>query len=124
MRRRSAPNLRRLRPSRSPKRGKGGRLPDSYRRSFVSPRAHCWGVTRGASKGDSTMPQQKDFKRLVRARMKKTGEAYTAARAQLIRKPKPGSAPRDMRPSATVANTLSALEPKEFATIAGMSDEK
>jgi len=70
------------------------------------------------------MTQQKDFKRLVRARMKKTGEAYTAARAQLIRKPRPGSAPRDMRPSATVANTLSALEPKEFATIAGMSDEK
>ncbi len=70
------------------------------------------------------MTQQKDFKRLVRARMKKTGEAYTAARAQLIRKPRPGSAPRDMRPSATVANTLSAPDPKEFATIAGMSDEK
>jgi hypothetical protein len=33
------------------------------------------------------MPTQKDFKRLVRARMAKTGEAYTAARAQLLRKP-------------------------------------
>ncbi len=31
------------------------------------------------------MPSQKDFKRLVRARMRKTGEAYTAARAQAAR---------------------------------------
>jgi hypothetical protein len=46
------------------------------------------------------MPRQKDLKRLVRARMKKTGEAYTAARAQIIKKP------------------------KEFAALAGMSDEK
>jgi hypothetical protein len=46
------------------------------------------------------MPRQKDLKRLVRARMKKTGEAYTAARAQITKKP------------------------KEFAILAGMSDEK
>jgi hypothetical protein len=32
------------------------------------------------------MPIQKDFKRLVRSRMKKTGEAYTAARLQLLKK--------------------------------------
>jgi len=32
------------------------------------------------------MPKQKDLKRLVRSRMKKTGEAYTAARLQLVRK--------------------------------------
>jgi hypothetical protein len=70
------------------------------------------------------MPQQKDFKRLVRARMKKTGEAYTAARAQLIRKPKPSSAPRVARPSVTVSKLVSAPDPKEFAAIAGMSDEK
>jgi hypothetical protein len=30
------------------------------------------------------MPANKDFKRLVRARMQKTGEAYTAARARLL----------------------------------------
>ena len=30
------------------------------------------------------MPIQKDFKRLVRARMRKTGEAYTTARAHLL----------------------------------------
>ena len=32
------------------------------------------------------MPKQKDLKRLIRTRMKKTGEAYTAARLHLIRK--------------------------------------
>jgi uncharacterized protein YndB with AHSA1/START domain len=32
------------------------------------------------------MPTQKDLKRLVRSRMKKTGEAYTAARFQLLKK--------------------------------------
>src|SRR5438876_11241165 len=32
------------------------------------------------------MPTNKDFKRLVRARMRKTGEAYTAARAHLLHK--------------------------------------
>ncbi len=38
------------------------------------------------------MPRQKDLKRLVRTRMKKTGESYTAARAQLIRKSEPARA--------------------------------
>ena len=47
------------------------------------------------------MPTQKDLKRLVRARMKKTGEAYTAARLQLLKKPEP-------RPN--------------YAALAGMSD--
>ena len=32
------------------------------------------------------MPKQKDQKRIVRARMQKTGESYTAARRQLVRK--------------------------------------
>ena len=32
------------------------------------------------------MPTQKDLKRLVRSRMKKTGEAYTAARLQILNK--------------------------------------
>jgi hypothetical protein len=38
------------------------------------------------------MPKQKDLKRVVRARMQKTGESYTAARLQLLKKkeePKP-----------------------------------
>ncbi|MEP6767198.1 MAG: SRPBCC domain-containing protein [Acidobacteriota bacterium] len=35
------------------------------------------------------MPKQKDLKRLIRTRMKKTGEAYTAARLHVVRKPAP-----------------------------------
>jgi hypothetical protein len=35
------------------------------------------------------MPVQKDFKRLVRDRMTKTGESYTAARLQLLKKTNP-----------------------------------
>lgn len=34
------------------------------------------------------MSKQKDLKRLIRSRMKKTGEAYTAARLQLLQKRK------------------------------------
>jgi hypothetical protein len=48
-----------------------------------------------------TMTQHKDLKRVVRARMKKTGESYTSARAQILRKP--------------------AAKP-DYATLAGMSD--
>jgi hypothetical protein len=39
------------------------------------------------------MPSDKDFKRLVRARMTRTGEAYTAARAQLLGKRQPRRTP-------------------------------
>lgn len=35
------------------------------------------------------MPTQKDLKRLVRARMQKTGESYTAARTRLLQKKHP-----------------------------------
>jgi hypothetical protein len=35
------------------------------------------------------MPKQKDLKRLVRARMRKTGESYTAARANIVAPPSP-----------------------------------
>jgi uncharacterized protein YndB with AHSA1/START domain len=35
------------------------------------------------------MPKQKDLKRLIRSRMKKTGEAYTAARHQVLKKSEP-----------------------------------
>lgn len=54
------------------------------------------------------MPTNKDFKRLVRARMKKTGEAYTAARSQILRKK---SGPRPV-PRASA----------DHAKLAGMSD--
>jgi len=48
------------------------------------------------------MPKKKDLKRLTRERMDKTGESYTAARAQLIKKRNP---PED-----------------EYAKLGGMSD--
>ena len=45
------------------------------------------------------MPKQKDLKRIVRSRMQKTGESYTAARLQVIKK-----------------------KDADFAALAGMSD--
>ena len=50
------------------------------------------------------MPKQKDLKRLVRARMQKTGESYTAARLHLVKK-------------------VEEPEP-DYAKRAGMSDDK
>ena len=49
------------------------------------------------------MPQQKDLKRLVRARMQKTHESYTTARLHLVKK---------------------IEEKPDYAKLAGMSDEK
>jgi uncharacterized protein YndB with AHSA1/START domain len=53
------------------------------------------------------MPTDKDFKRLVRGRMEKTGESYTTARAHL----------RKQKPTA-------AVSPAEYAKLAGRSDAK
>jgi hypothetical protein len=47
------------------------------------------------------MTEHKSFKRLVRARMDKTGESYTAARAQLLQAPEPE--PADVATSAPPA---------------------
>lgn len=49
------------------------------------------------------MPENKDWKRRVRARMQKTGESYTAARAALLQK----SPPRRRAKTATTAKTAS-----------------
>ena len=61
------------------------------------------------------MTARKDFKRLVRARMRKTGEAYTAARARLLEKrstPRPTLA-RSAASYAELAGTKdAALEQK------------
>ncbi|HJP85645.1 MAG TPA: hypothetical protein VJ852_06625 [Gemmatimonadaceae bacterium] len=66
------------------------------------------------------MPSNKDFKRLVRARMKKTGEAYTAARAQILRKPK-SKRPTALRASAKPTKQSNFFV--DYAAIAGMSDD-
>ncbi|HXH40889.1 MAG TPA: hypothetical protein VNN08_19845 [Thermoanaerobaculia bacterium] len=52
------------------------------------------------------MPKQKDLKRVVRARMQKTGEAYTTARLHLVSK----------QPDAPTP-------PPDYAALARMSDE-
>lgn len=61
------------------------------------------------------MPTQKDLKRLVRRRMHKTGESYTAARAQLV-KSRPAAGSRN----GAIATAKARAE--EFAKLAGMSD--
>lgn len=55
------------------------------------------------------MPTNKDFKRLVRARMQKTGESYTSARTHLLVKPR-------------TPETPPAPAPADYAKLAGMSD--
>jgi hypothetical protein len=53
------------------------------------------------------MPANKDFKRLVRGRMQKTGESYTTARAHF----------RKQKPTATLASA-----PADYAKLGGKSD--
>src|SRR5687768_12334069 len=52
------------------------------------------------------MPAQKDLKRIVRSRMEKTGESYTAARRHIVNK----------------KNRTLAPPPPDYAAPAGMSD--
>lgn len=56
------------------------------------------------------MPTHKDLKRLVRGRMTKTGESYTAARAQIVKGRT--SSPASPAPAS----------PSDYARLAGMSD--
>lgn len=58
------------------------------------------------------MPKQKDLKRLVRARMQRTGESYTTARMHLVAARAPAHGPA-ITPDAP---------PPDFAALAGMRD--
>ncbi len=83
------------------------------------------------------MTTDKDFKRVVRARMQKTGESYTAARSAVSRKPAPTgrATARVTVPTPAAASTNGAARdaapatapdgpaPAELARLAGMSDE-
>ena len=62
------------------------------------------------------MPTNKDFKRIVRARMTKTGESYTTARAQILKKRR--TTDDGGRRRAPAARAL----PERYAKLAGMSD--
>ena len=67
------------------------------------------------------MPTQKDFKRLVRARMKKTGESYTAARAHFLAAPRARAVASRVVAASTPAVPRGPA-PGEYARLAGMSD--
>lgn len=79
------------------------------------------------------MTTQKDFKRLVRGRMQKTGESYTTARGTLLRVSAKRKAQRvegngHLNGAAAIAVTsttpaLAAIPAADFAKIAGMSDQ-
>lgn len=78
------------------------------------------------------MTTQKDFKRLVRGRMQKTGESYTAARATLLRQSAKrnghspegnGEAPLATATVERQSATPAPVQPADFARVAGMSDE-
>ena len=62
------------------------------------------------------MPANKDFKRLVRTRMRKTGESYTTARMQLLNRKRSAIRPEPTASAATV------VAPTDYAKLAGMSD--
>jgi hypothetical protein len=72
------------------------------------------------------MTTQKDFKRLVRSRMQKTGESYTAARATLLtqraKRPPPRAESNGHGALPTVRGVPGQQQPADFAKVAGMSD--
>ena len=72
------------------------------------------------------MPRNKDLKRLVRTRMRKTGEAYTTARAQVVKKSRPtrrSAAPATSRNALVTPARAPVPDPSDYAAIAGMRDE-
>ena len=79
------------------------------------------------------MTKHKDLKRVVRTRMRKTGESYTAARVHVLArrragaKPPPTEAPAESsgRPprKAKQAAAAKAAPGVDYAALAGMSDE-
>jgi hypothetical protein len=64
------------------------------------------------------MPRNKDLKRLVRARMGKTGESYTAARAKVVAR----TSVRTTRPSTPAPVVEPSAPAADYAALAGMSD--
>ena len=67
------------------------------------------------------MPREKDLKRLVRARMKKTGESYTTARSHLLKKSPNRAASKTA--AAPSSGPVAAPATIDYAAVAGMSDD-
>ena len=66
------------------------------------------------------MTSDKDLKRVVRARMEKTGESYTTARAQILSRPPRKRASTAARPAAPRLTNIPAPPPLAYANVAGM----
>src|SRR4026209_1089861 len=66
------------------------------------------------------MTTQKDFKRLVRGRMQKTGESYTADRATILAQ---GAKRKEASANGIEATAVATTASPDFARLAGMSDE-
>src|SRR5262245_61867304 len=94
-------------------RGKGGHTSGSASQLRSAAAAGRWGAVRTAVNEDSTMPKNKDVKRLVRARMAKTGEAYTTARMHVVARGNNANG---------AARAVSTAPPTDLETLAGMRD--
>src|SRR5689334_10627933 len=104
-------------PSRSPQPSrsgaKGERLPDRCGHDVSS--AAFAGLLLGSgptiAERGSNVPRQKNLKRLVRGRMAKTGESYTAARSMLV-DDAPAAAPDAVALARALSATGLALSPE------------
>jgi hypothetical protein len=69
------------------------------------------------------MPRNKDLKRLVRARMTKTGESYTAARAHVLARSSPKPRAVALRATDSRRTSVAKAPRPQYAEIAGFSDD-
>ncbi len=69
------------------------------------------------------MTTQKDFKRLVRARMQKTGEAYTTARTRLLTRKQAPFHPKPATGASAAVPASPSPTPADYGRIAGISDK-
>ena len=69
------------------------------------------------------MPLNKDLKRLVRARMSKTGESYTTARARILAKSSPKPRVTALRAAESRKTSVARARRPNYAELAGYSDE-
>ena len=67
------------------------------------------------------MPKNKDWKRLVRARMGKTGKSYTTARRQLLAKQKPVAAKAPIPAPAPAPTLPTTPKPADYERLAGVN---
>jgi len=68
------------------------------------------------------MPKNKDLKRLVRARMAKTGESFTTARMHVIAKARPAPREKAKQPSALATRVVVGSTAADYEKLAGMKD--